>query len=282
MKPVFGIDITTNKKNEHINSNEFIIQTTSRQKTEELKEKQENLLQTVEESKLPLWVRIVKTICGFFALIVFIGVIKSLSSVSFNQAMRNAPALIIGGFLSGIVWVILQFFAKRKEKRVMSEQDAEQQAEEIGTNCQNIYDELTVPKDAASVDVLVFRYKEKNGKIIPKTIGLQMTPYMNLDVKIFKTEDSLCLADLESLFAFPLSSLQSIQTVKKHITIPSWNKDTKPDKMSVDQYGRIHLKSYHILTLMHNGRIYGIYFPCYELDTFEAITNLQAEEPAKK
>ena len=289
MKPVFGIDITTNKKNEHINSEEFIIQTTSKQKAEELKEKQENLLQTIEESKYPLWVRIVKAICGFYALFVIVGVIKALPDVGFDQALRNAPILIISGFLSLIVWLILQFFAKRKEKRVMSEQNAEQQVEALDTNCQSIYDELTVPKDAASVDVLLFRYKVKNGKVIPKAIGLQMTEYMNLDVKIFKTEDNLCLADLENLFAFPLSSLQSIQTVKKHITIPSWNKDTeptkdefKPYKMGVDQYGRVHLKSYHILTLMHNGRIHGIYFPCYDLPAFESLTGLKAEEPTKQ
>ena len=280
MKPVFGIDITNNKKNESINSNEFIIQTTSNQKAEELKEKQETLLETIEESKYPLWVRIVKTLCGFFVLIVLVAVAKSLPSVGFNQAMRNAPVLIIGGFLSGIVWLILQFFTKRKEKRVMSEQNAEQQMEELDTNCQNIYDELTVPKDAVSVDVLFFRYKTKNGKVTPKTIGMQITPYMNLNVKIFKTEDNLCLADLESLFAFPLSSLQTIKTVKKRISVSAWNKEEeptkgafKPYKMTVDQFGRIFFKPYHILELMHNGRIYGIYFPCYELSTFEAKVN---------
>ena len=289
MKPVFGIDITTNKKNERLNSEEFIIQTTSKQKTEELEEKQENLKQTIEESKLPLWIRIVKIVCGFYALIVIVGVIKALPDVGFDQALRNAPILIISGFLSLIVWLIMQFLSKRKEKRVMSEQNAEQQIEELDTKCQNIYEELTVPKDTASVDVLVFRYKTKNGKVTPKTIGMQITPYMNLNVKIFKTEDSLCLADLESLFAFPLSSLQTIHTVKKRISVPSWNKEEeptkgafKPYKMTVDQFGRIFFKPYHILTLMHNGRIYGIYFPCYELPIFESLTRLKADEPTKE
>ena len=289
MKPVFGIDITTNKKNERINSEEFVIQTTSKEKAKALEAKQETLLQTVEESKLPLWIRIVKAVCGFYALIVIVGVIKALPDVGFDQALRNAPILIISGFLALIAWLILQFVSKRKEKRVMTEQNTEQQIEALDTDIQNIYEELNVPDDAAPVDVLLFRYKEKNGKIIPKAIGLQMTEYMNLELKIFKTEDSLCLADLDNLFAFPLSSLQSIQTVKKRIIIPSWNKDTeptkdefKPYKMGVDQYGRVHLKSYHILTLMHNGRIHGIYFPCYELPTFERLTGLKAEEPQKQ
>ena len=282
MKPVFGIDITTNKKNEHSNSEEFVIQTTSKEKAEALEAKQENLLQTIEESKLPLWIRIVKIVCGFYALIVIVGVIKALPDVGFDQALRNAPILIISGFLALIAWLILQFLTKRKEKRVMTEQNTEQQMEALDADIENIYEELNVPDDAASVDVLFFPYKVKNGNIIPQNL------YINLDLKIFKTEDNLCLADLDNLFAFPLSSLQSIQTVKKHITIPSWNKDTeptkdefKPYKMATDQYGRVHLKSYHILTLMHNGRIHGIYFPCYELPTFEAITQLKAEEPAK-
>ena len=283
MKPVFGIDITTNKKNEHINSEEFIIQTTSKEKAKALEEKQENLLQTVEKSKLPLWIRIVKIVCGFYALIVIVGVIKALPDVGFDQALRNAPILIISGVLSLIVWLIMQFLSKRKEKRVMTEQNAEQQIEALDTDIQNIYEELNVPDDAASVDVLFLPYKVKNGNIIPQNL------YVNLDLKIFKTEDNLCLADLENVYSFPLSSLQSIQTVKKHITIPSWNKDTeptkdefKPYKMGVDQYGRVHLKSYHILTLMHNGRIHGIYFPCYELPAFENLTGLKAEEPTKQ
>lgn len=289
MKPVFGIDITTNKKNERLNSEEFIIQTTSKQKTEELEEKQENLKQTIEESKLPLWVRIVKAICGFYALIVLGSVAKASFKIGFDQALRNAPILIISAFLCAIIWVILQFFAKRKENRVMTEQNAEQQVEELDTNLKNIYDELNVPKESASVDVLVFRYKVKNGKVVPKAIGLQMTEYMNLDVKIFKTEDNLCLADLENLFAFPLSSLRAIKTVKKRISVSSWNKDEeptkgkfKPYKMAVNQYGQIFFKPYHILEIDQNGEIFGIYFPCYELPIFESLTGLKADEPTKE
>jgi len=196
MKPVFGIDITTNKKNEHINSEEFIIQTTSKEKAKALEEKQENLLQTVEKSKLPLWIRIVKIVCGFYALIVIVGVIKALPDVGFDQALRNAPILIISGVLSLIVWLIMQFLSKRKEKRVMTEQNAEQQIEALDTDIQSIYEELNVPDDAASVDVLFFPYKVKNDNIIPQNL------YVNLDLKIFKTEDVLCLADLDNLFAF--------------------------------------------------------------------------------
>ena len=65
----------------------------------------------------------------------------------------------------------------------------------------------------------------------------------------------------------------------------SWNKEIgpneeryKPFKLGVDQYGGVHAKPYHILTLEHEGEEMGIYFPCYELETIELLTGLKAEE----
>ena len=96
--------------------------------------------------------------------------------------------------------------------------------------------------------------------------------------------DRLCLTDLESRFEFPLAELRRIRTVRKKISIPTWNKETAPDediykpyKLSVDGYECIHFKPYHILELEHEGETWGIYFPCYELPVFEELTGLKAE-----
>ena len=81
-----------------------------------------------------------------------------------------------------------------------------------------------------------------------------------------------------------LSSLQAIHTIRKNIRIPSWNKDEahnkgeyKKYKLNADDYGCIHVKPYHILEFLHNGESWGIYFPSYELSTFEVLTDLKAE-----
>ena len=51
----------------------------------------------------------------------------------------------------------------------------------------------------------------------------------------------------------------------------------KQYKLGVTYIGTIIVKPYHILEIERNGTLYGIYFPCYELATFEALTGLKAE-----
>lgn len=284
MKPVFGIDITENKNNEALNGSEFITNTISKQKATELVSKQEHLNQTLESSKLPLWVRIIKLICGFYALILILVLFRAILEIGFAQAFRNAPLFISGGFACGFIWLFLQFFAKKKENAVLTEQNAERQIEEIDVDIQSIYEELNIPFDARAVDVLLFRYKTKDGQIAPKTVGLQTTPYINVEMKVYATAECLCLADLENVYSFSLSELKSIKTVNKRISVPSWNKEEEPTKgefkaykMAVDNIGDVFFKPYYILEGEHNGESFGIYFPCYELAAFEELTGLKAE-----
>lgn len=285
MKPIFGIDITSDKNNEIVNGNEFITKNISKQKAEELESKQQNLIQTVEDSKLPLLIRIVKYICGLYAVIVISAIISNLPSTSFDQALRNAPLLIISGFVCGLIWLVLQFFAKRKEKLILTDKNADQQIENIDIDIQKIYDELNVPDLAVSCDVLSFKYKIKNNELSAKAVGFQTTAYFNLDLKIYKDGEYLCLADLENVYSFKLSEIKEIKTVNKRISVFSWNKEEAPTKgdfkkykMTVNNMGNVFFKPYYILEIEHNDEIFGIYFPCYELPIFEKLTGLTAQK----
>ncbi|MBQ9162163.1 MAG: hypothetical protein IJX74_02700 [Clostridia bacterium] len=286
MKPIFGIDITSDKNNETINGSEFITKTISKQKVEELESKQEKLDQTFNDSKLPLWVRIIKYICGIYALLMLIGIIKALPEVgSLDQTFRNAPFLIVSAVACGLIWVCLHFFAKKKEDHVLEEQNADLQMEEIDIDIQEMYDELNIPSDAASVDVLGFAYKVKRGEVCVQARPFETTVFFNFDLKIYATDEYLCLADLENVYSFKLAELKTIQTVNKRISVPSWNKEEEPTKgefkkykITVDDMGDVYFKTYHILEGEHDGETFGIYFPCYELDTFESLTGLMASE----
>ena len=284
MKPVFGIDITTNKKNEETNGREFITNTTSELETEVFEAKWEKLDDTVEQSKLPLWLRIIEYVCGFLAAMVLIGILKALGEVSLEQGFKNAPALFIGGGVCALIWGVLFLLAKKKEKGVLTVHNAERQVKEIERDMQSIYRDLDVPDDAVSVDVLAFKYKNKNGELVPQTSGLQIAPYINLDLKLYRTADELCIADLEHVYSFPLWELRTIKTVNKRIAMLSWNKKIgiregvyKQYKLTVNDFGNILCKPYHILEVAHEGEIFGIYFPCYELAHFERLTGLKAE-----
>ena len=280
MKPIFCIDVTLDKNNETVNGSEFISRTASKQKIEECENKQEDLEQAVEKSKLPLWLRIVKYLCGLFFLIVAASSVKA----GIGTALKNAPLLVIGALLCGVLWMILQFASKVKEKKVLKEENAEQQSKEIYEDFKNIYNELNVPDDAAEVDVLLFRYKIKNGKISPYASVLQTSAYINTSVKMYEANDELHIADLENVYSFAKSELKAITTVNKRISVPTWNKDEDPRKgdfkrykMTVNNMGDVVFKPFYILELEHDSQIFGIYFPCYELEILESLTGLKAE-----
>ena len=278
--PIFCVDVTSDKHNETVNGSEFVTRTASKAKLEEYESKQEGLEQTIEKSQFPLWLQIVKAISGLYFLIVLAATAKA----GFEKALQNAPGLLVSAAVCGVLWLVLQVVSKSKEKKVLKDEDAEQQTRELHADFQSIHEELEVPGDAVDVDILAFRYKQKNGEICPHASGLQTTPFVNLSVKLYATADEICLADLESVYTIPKFEIRGITTVKKRISVPSWNKDEdprsgvyKPYKMTVNNMGDIFFKPYHILEIHHEGQTFGLYFPCYELETVEKITGVRAE-----
>ena len=281
MRPIFCIDITADKKNDTLNGEEFITRTASQNAVEEYEEKQENFDRTIEKSKLPLWLRIVEYLFGIYALIVASSVIR----VGFGTAMKNAPWLVISAGFCGVIWVVIFIFSRAKEKRVLIDENADVQVEEMTENFIEIHKELGVPTDAQNVDILAFRYKIKEGRIVPRTVAFQSTPFINIEVKLFVEDDTLNIAELSNVYSVKISELKAIYTVKKRISVPSWNKEIgpkediyKPYKMTVNNVGDVYMKSYHVLELERDGAPYCIYFPCYELEHFERLTGLKAIE----
>ncbi len=281
MKPIFCVDTTFDKKNENFNGREFITRTVSQKKSEEYENKTELLEETIEKSEHPWWLQILKYLSGLYFLIIASSCIKA----GFGTALRNAPLLVLTGFLGGILWAILQFSSKIKEKRVLKEENADEQVSEILTDIASIHKELGVPEDTVDVDTLGFRYKIKNGKIIPQWVGLQPTPYFNVELKMYATEEEIRFADVENVYSFAKSDIKAITTVNKRISVPSWNKEEdprkgsfKPYKMTVNNAGCVFFKPYYILEIEREGQRYGIYFPCYELATVERLTGLVAEK----
>lgn len=279
IKPIFCVDITANKNNTIVNGSEFISRTVSQQKFEEYDNNIENLEQTIARSELPLWVQIIKTLCGCFSIIV----LSSCIGAGFERAMKNAPGLIASGAFCGVLWVVLHFISKKKAKSVLKEEQADCQLETIKQDASSLYDELGIPNDAVEIDVLTFKYKLKNGEIRPRTHGLQTTPYLNAIVKIYATSEELHVADVEKVYSFKKTEIKSIIRVNKRISVSVWNKEEDPRKgkfkqykMTFNNFGDIFFKPYYILEIEKDNQTFGIYFPCYELGTIEKLTGLTA------
>lgn len=287
MKPFLGIDLTEDKSNEKYDGEEFLSEKPSSAMSAALDSQADKALKMINKSKLPIGVRVVQWICGVAGTIITMGILRGIitdENIGFAEAYQNAFWLFWLAGLCLIIWLILTIIGHRREKTVMESDEINLLNLNSDTISKNIYAELHVPQDAQTVDIISFSYKMKNGEPQAATKGFENSAYTNFEYKLFKDSDSIYLADLEGKYRFPLQALRKIQTVNKNIVLPFWNKDEEPNKgiykkykLSVDKFGSINFKPYHILELEHNGEIWGIYFPSYELPEFEKVTGLTAE-----
>lgn len=287
MKPFLGIDLTTNRKNEQYNGEELVVATPSLALQQAIDSTVERVEETEEQAKLPLTIRIVQGAAGAIAALVGIGLLKAVTgedSISVTEAYENAFWMfwLAGGCL--LLWGVLKLLSIKKQKTVMESDESTHVFSSHHRTANSVFAELGVPDWAPDADVLLFYYKEKDGEIKVREKGLQRAPYMNPAFKVFVDKERLYLVNLETKFAIPRENLTAIRLVKKSVVMAQWNKEAeptaaqyKPYKVGVDGYGRIHAKPLYILEFTHNGEPWGLYFPSYELPTFEKLTGLKAE-----
>lgn len=284
IKPLFCVDITSDKNSNVVNGAEFITKTATKEKFEEYDDKQEKLKQSIKKSKLPIWLEIILILCGYASLIILFSCITQGLKVGFATIWENASILIVIAGLLGIVSVSIHILSKNRQKKILEEEKVDQQIEEIDEYFLSLHDELNVPFDAVEIDLLSFRYKLKNEEICPRTISaLQTTPYLNVIVATYATSDELHIVDLENVYSFKKSNIKSIITVNKQISIPTWNKEEglrsekfKPYKLTRNNVGDIFFKPFYILKIEKDGQSFGICFPPYELNEIERLTGLTA------
>ena len=245
----------------------------------------DNNFELINKAKLPLAVRIVKGIFGFAGLVLTLGTVRTWdaeeSIIEYYQAI---PWIfwVCGACIA--IWGILEFSARKKAKKIIQSDEGDYTKNTLETVVKNIYAEHGVPASAPETDILAISYKIIDGEVHPKARTFESTPFTNLIYKVFSDSENLYLVNCEAKYAFPLTGLKAIRTVKKRIMLSDWNKDEKHNKgiyksykLSVDDHNNVYAKPYHFLEIEHNGETYGIYFPCYELPVFEEVTGLKAE-----
>lgn len=283
MTPFLGIDLTSDKKNEQPNGKDFLIAPPSLALAQSLERFTDQAEETLEEAKLPRPLRILQFICGIVALVAAGGIAKA--DVSFSEGYENAPWVYLLGLVCLLIWLILTLLNNRKEKSVLGKEENTQVFDDLAQITDAVFTELNVPAHAQEVDILSFFYTTKDGEIKVIEKGLQMAKYLNPVYRVFADSENLYLANLDGKYAFPLQELENIRTVEKRISILNWNKEEpynkgryKQYKLTTDSYECIHCKKYHILEVRHEGELWGIYIPCYELPVFEALTGRKATE----
>ena len=285
MKPFYGIDRTTLKKNIFHEGDCFIAATVSDMTRQSYERALQSAAKELEATKLNPILRGLKTVCSWITLIVFIGTIRALRNVTIAEAFENAPFIfwLMGG--CGVVWLVLTYLTNRKAKNVMAGEGFGQSTRRLEGEIDRVFRELQVPEDAKQVDVVQLTYRWKNGTVKISTTGSETTPYTNVSLRVFRREDVLCLADLENRYELPISAMRRLKMVKKPLVIQGWNKEEKlndpfykPYKLTMDNYERVHTRSYGLLELNHDGVDWALWLPPYELNYISALTGLPITE----
>ena len=285
MKPFYGIDRTTLKKNIFHEGDCFIVATVSDMTRQSYERALQSAAKELEATKLNPVLRGLKTVCSWITLFGFLSTIRALRNVTMAEAFENAPFIfwLMGG--CGVVWLVLTILTNRKAKNVMEGEGFGQSTRRLEGEIDRVFRELQVPEDAKQLDVVQLTYRWKNGTVKISTTGSETTPYTNVSLRVFRREDVLCLADLENRYELPISAMRRLKMVKKPLVIQGWNKEEKlndpfykPYKLTMDNYERVHTKSYGLLELNHDGVDWALWLPPYELNYISALTGLPITE----
>ena len=261
MKPIFCTDVTNDKHSDAVNGDEFISATVSNQLREEIALSFQEVKDRIQATQLPAAWKFVRTAALFVAAWALI------------LGNADAKSLLIGlaGFAAYIGLGIYE--SKRKTALITKEGDHPiNKALEAATL--KVKEALNVPEDAVSVDLLCFRYKKEEGNLIVQA-AMGAPAYVNVDVFAYTDGENLCFADMERVYTFPLAGMHTIEDVMEPIRLAQWNKKTPPEDHGLaKKRGGAVIHLYHILKFTHQGKEYGIYFPCYELETIKQLTGL--------
>ena len=270
MKPFYGIDRTENKKNTFHEGDCFIAASTSRAVSSAMERAAEGAAVQLRKSKLPAPLGWVRTVCGWAAVLLLFSIVRALRNVTLLEGYENAPAIFWIMGICAAVWLVLTAIGAVIRKNVQATEDFTVAVKRVEDQVDAAFRELGVPADAKDVDVISISHRWKNGKLKPVAYGLETSERTTEPFKVYRREDRLCFATPENRYEFRLSELQVLRSVKKHLYSKGWNKEEdfdegfyKPYKLTMDDYRRIHMRSYGLLELEHEGVRWAIWLPPY-------------------
>ena len=239
-------------------------------------------LETGSKASLPGWLQTLKLICYVGAAIVVISLLRNLGDLTLAEMYGNAPAIFYGGGVCLALWAVLFCIEKLKYKKVDDSGEIDKALESMEALNFRSEEQLGIPHDHKKVDVLSFRYTEKNGKV--KIKEELFYKHVNNEMKLFRNGDDLCLADIDSVYSFPISDIKKYVLKKKKANMDEWNKDVpfnkgeyKQYKITSNDYGTIFCR-YYAMQISDVFGEYELFFPEYELAQFKTIADAPTEK----
>lgn len=228
-----------------------------------------------ENATLPFWANAVAWLFFIVFAIVAVVVLRAASELGFAEAFVKLPLwLPIVGAAGFVVWLVLKLIEYRNGKKDEETGDYDRALESLANIKQAAEDMLGVPQDYATVDVMAYYYKPAKGKLDGE--------YLNEDMKLFSKDDELCLADIDSVYSFPIKDFVRYYLGSEKLPLAIWNKEENYDEGEYLQYG-IKTKYTDMACLCYSlqfvsgSEVYEIIFPEYELEHFQKLVDVPVE-----
>ncbi len=265
MKPLFCTDVTNNKHSTAIHGEEFIFSSLSDDTRREINLTMEEASKPLQQAELPLLLKLLRYAGLCFAM--------AMGVTMFDGGFQVVRLLFC---LAGLaVYIGLSIYAGKRKESLVKKLGAEPMMDAMEKVTRRVMEELEIPQNAMTADVLCFRYREKDGKreVVLSAGGVK---HVNVEVYCYKNETHLFLADMERVYAFPLQGLRTITAVHEPIALARWNKPYDPRQYGLEQTagGTVPTDVHYILEFTADGEDYGIYFPVYELEAIKQLTGL--------
>ena len=200
---------------------------------------------------------------------------KDVYKLGVDGALENEPIWLLSiGAAGFVVWLVLKLIELRNGKNDEKTGALDRVLEEVASINQAANDMLGVPPDYATVDVMAYYYKPAKGKLDGE--------YLNEDMKLFSKDDELCLADIDSVYSFPIKDFVRYYLGSEKLPLAIWNKEENYDEGEYLQYG-IKTKYTDMACLCYSlqfvsgSEVYEIIFPEYELEHFQKLVDVPVE-----
>lgn len=207
-------------------------------------------------------------VSGLFFLIDFIG---NIGKQTFKTIVINNLFYLCAFVIGVIAFIVCRIYLRAFRKsaiKINAEKEAKKAFNDVlaySNKC------LGVPDNNKSIEVLSEQIAIKKKQT--KTSG----SYINVVLSIYKTKDSLCLADLNSLIAIPLNSIVGIEKIDEPYRFKSWHKNEGIKEKKFEQYN-IRIKGfnftancYYALKFEYNNELYSILIPAYDYDIIKVL-----------
>ncbi|MDE5763850.1 MAG: hypothetical protein K2I00_02665 [Ruminococcus sp.] len=279
MKNLFGVNVSDSENSSGFDGEIFITDTLPQYIEKKLDDSFEQREQFEKKASLPVLLSVIKTISFFCAVCITIGILKS--DVSFSEGYRNAPALFWAAPICWIIFFTLKIFGYFRVKKTAESEDFVSHMESTVNAFHEAGEYLKIPENSPEIDVLMFQYTEKDGKIKHKNSSV--CSHFNQSVSVYVKNDSLCMSDVRIVMKIPLSSLKNARIQKKKASFPNWNKELPFNSPEYKKYKitsnnqDIYYSQYYSVSIQDIKGEFEFFVPAYDIDTLKNLTGIEIE-----